>query len=651
MKVRAYLAATRRLVPIALLLAISIVFLFPGVSEAHAILLRSDPTKDAVLQASPSRVQMWFSEDLNSTFSTAAVVNGNNQRVDRRDARVSSSDPREMDVSLAPNLPPAVYIVIWRSDSNDDGHVLSGSFLFKVANPDVSVPDLPTGAAPGQNVLGSSNLSGLYTGQLDAPGLFNLIMITLVELAAIFWVGAQLWLFFVLQAVTDVDEKQDQYSLPARVQRRFDQRFSLLILLVLLLANVGVLVGQAINVTAGQWAAALSPALLAQLASSGRFGTFWLMRETVIMLALAIALFMLFAKNRAPGINKILPWLNLVLGLALFMAISMSSHASAVSANMLVYAVLIDWLHLLGAAFWVGGMLYIALIYLPVLRSEPVGERAHSLISILPYFTPWAIVGVTILTVTGPFSAALHLTSVNQLITTAYGRVLVIKVLLVGALMLTSAVHVGLLRPRLKKEYKKYAYALERAQSYHASQEAERAPKLITQQVKLREQRLTKRTLQLSSVLRWEPVLGVAVLVCVGLMNIFAGTLSPIAAPQPVQQPTAHAKPFNQTVTTSDGKFRLLLTITPNRFGPNVFTVTVIDPHTGKPTTNAGVTIYTTMLDMDMGTDTLNLQLDGHGHFSGSGDLGMSGNWRIGIQVRTPDNTLHRANVEIVTPF
>lgn len=651
MKIRAYLAATWRLVPIALLLAISIVFLFPGVSEAHAILLRSDPAKDAVLQASPARVQMWFSEDLNPTFSTAAVVNGNNQRVDRHDARVSSGDPREMDVSLAPNLPPAVYIVIWRSDSNDDGHVLSGSFLFKVANPDGTVPNLPTGATPGQNVLGSGTLSGLYTGQIDAPGLFNLIMITLVELAAIFWVGAQLWLFFVLQAVADVDERPDQHSIPARVQRRFDRRFSLPALLVLLLANVGVLVGQAINITGGQWAGAFSPALLAQLGSSGRFGTFWLMRETVIILALAIALFMLFAKNRAPRVNKILPWINLALGLALFIAISMSSHASAVSANLLVYAVLIDWLHLLGAAFWVGGMLYIALIYLPVLRAEPVGERAHSLISLLPYFTPWAIVGVTILTITGPFSAAIHLTSVNQLITTAYGRVLVIKVLLVGALMLTSAVHVGLLRPRVKKEYKKYAYALERVQSYQASQEAAYAPKLITQQVKLREKRLTKRTLQLSSVLRWEPALGVAVLVCVGLMNIFAGTLSPIAAPQPGQQTTAHTKPFNQTVTTTDGKFKLMLNVTPNRFGPNVFTVTVSDPHTGKPTTNAGVTIYTTMLDMDMGTDTLNLQLDGHGHFSGSGDLSMSGTWRISIQVRTPDNTLHRANVELFTPF
>ena len=57
------------------------------------------------------------------------------------------------------------------------------------------------------------------------------------------------------------------------------------------------------------------------------------------------------------------------------------------------------------------------------------------------------------------------------------------------------------------------------------------------------------------------------------------------------------------------------------------------------------------MLDMDMGTDTVNLLPDGKGHFSGSGDLSMPGNWEIRIQIRTPDATLHEARVKLVTPF
>jgi len=79
--------------------------------------------------------------------------------------------------------------------------------------------------------------------------------------------------------------------------------------------------------------------------------------------------------------------------------------------------------------------------------------------------------------------------------------------------------------------------------------------------------------------------------------------------------------------------------------------VSAVDTATGKPATNIGVSLYTTMLDMDMGTDTVNLQPDGKGHFSGTGDLTMPGNWEIRIQIRTPDASLHEASVKLVTPF
>src|SRR2546426_2179436 len=260
----------RRLL-VAVLLAFCLALIFPGTSEAHAILPRSDPAKDAVLRVPPDQVRMWFSEDLNPALSTAVVVNGANQRVDQRDATISPNDPREMDVTLKPNLPPAVYVVVWRTDSADDGHILVGSFLFTVARPDGTVPTLSGGTIPGQNALGGSNLTGLYTGQLDIPTLFNLIMITLVELGAVFWVGAQLWQIFVLQPA-----REDHAELGAAnqgVQQRFERRFSLPTLLVLFLANVGVLIGQAVTITGGNFAAALAPTLLASLVTGGRFGT------------------------------------------------------------------------------------------------------------------------------------------------------------------------------------------------------------------------------------------------------------------------------------------------------------------------------------------------------------------------------------------
>ena len=409
-------------------------------------------------------------------------------------------------------------------------------------------------------------------------------------------------------------------------------------LLVLLVANFGVLLGQALTISGGQWGAAFAPSLLTGLISNGRFGTFWIVRMIVIAVLLALALFMLLVKQRPRLVNSVLPSINLLLGALLFAAISLSSHASAVSSNIVVLAVLADWLHLMAAALWVGGMLYITTTYLPVLTRKPVAERAHSLVTLIPYFSPLALAGVAIMAVTGPFSATIHLNSWVQLFTTAYGRALTVKILLVGALMTTSAIHVLLIRPRLKREYYKYAYAIEGV-TYNQAR-----------QVKLREGRMTTLTRRLMGVLRWEPLLGVGVIVCVGLMNVFAGTLTPIAAPtQPTT--TKPAAAFNTTVKTTDNKFTVKLNVNPNRFGTNIFTVTVIDNSTGKPTSNVGVSLYTTMLDMDMGTDSVNLSPDGKGHFSSPGDLSMGGHWQIRIQIRTPDNTLHETKVKLFTPF
>lgn len=305
------LSVVGRRVLVAVLLAICLALALPGTSEAHAILLRSDPAKDAVLAVAPNEVHMWFSEELNPVVSTAVVVNGANQRVDQRDASISPSDAREMDLTLKPNLLPTVYVVVWRTSSNNDGHVLSGSFLFTVARPDGTVPTLSGGTIPGQNALGWSNLTGLYTGQFDGPTLFNLIMITLFELGAVFWVGAQLWLIFVLQPATEDHEEFSTTNQGA--QQRFERLFSLPTLLVLLLANVGVLIGQAIIVTGGNFGAAFAPTLLTNLVTDGRFGTYWLVRVVVIVLALRLSLYQLQlhrlqSRQRPRFVNGILPW-------------------------------------------------------------------------------------------------------------------------------------------------------------------------------------------------------------------------------------------------------------------------------------------------------------------------------------------------------
>ncbi len=621
-------------------------FLFPNVSEAHAILLRSDPAKGAVLNTAPTVVRMWFTESLNPTYSTARVLNGSKKRVDQNNAHVASNDQTEMDVNLPPNLPPAVYVVIWRTQSADDGHVLTGSFIFTVANPDGSTQKL-TGTIPGQDQLGNSS-NGSATGQLDGPTLFSLIMVTLVELGAVFWVGAQLWRAFVLQ----LTESQDtgQQTILHQTEQRFDRLFSLPALLLIFFTDIGVLVGQALSLTNGQLAQAFSPSVLFGLVSSGQFGKYWIMRQIVVLLALLVTAYALFAKRRTKVFTEIFSWVNLLLGLALLIALTLSGHAAAVSGNIIVLAVLSDWLHLLAASLWIGGMMYIATTYLPVIMRVPSQERIRSLLSVLPRYSPLAIAGVIIMSVTGPLNATTRMDSIAQLISTTYGRVLIVKVLLVGGLLLTSAYHVGILRPRLAKDYKKYKGSTKAEVATLSIGSVATLPK---QDVNIAEANIERQGRRLINTLRWEPLLGVAVLLCTGLLTVFSGTLVP-ATTTPVQQPvqpvpTTPSNPFTTTVKTTDKQFSLTFNVTPNQFGNNEFTVSVLNSK-GQPDTNVGVSLYNTMLDMDMGTRHVNLQPDGKGHFKGSDQLDMSGHWGVRIDVRTPSGGTSHATVYFSTP-
>src|SRR6266849_1916627 len=182
---------------------------------------------------------------------------------------ISHGDTREMDVSLPPALSPGVYVVIWRAFSSDDGHILGGSFLFTLARPDGTVPTVSGGTSPGQNAPGTSTLSGSSSGQLNGLALFNLVMVTLVELGAVFWVGAQFWSLLVLQPAAE--DHAELAALHQQAQARFERRFSLPTLLVLLFANGGVLLGQALTLTGGNVSAAFASAssVLGSLVSSG----------------------------------------------------------------------------------------------------------------------------------------------------------------------------------------------------------------------------------------------------------------------------------------------------------------------------------------------------------------------------------------------
>ncbi|PYN77279.1 MAG: copper-binding protein [Candidatus Rokuibacteriota bacterium] len=109
---------------------LSLTLLLPTAAESHAVLVRSVPAQRAVLEAPPTRVELWFNERLEPAYSRVSVLDEANTQVDLRDASVAADDVRRLSVSL-PALAPGRYRVEFRVLSVD-GHVVESKLTFTV---------------------------------------------------------------------------------------------------------------------------------------------------------------------------------------------------------------------------------------------------------------------------------------------------------------------------------------------------------------------------------------------------------------------------------------------------------------------------------------------------------------------------------------
>ena len=109
---------------------------------------------------------------------------------------------------------------------------------------------------------------------------------------------------------------------------------------------------------------------------------------------------------------------------------------------------LLTWVHITSAAIWVGGSLFIGVVFAPILKkmSMPVEERIQLMVQVGRRFNKLAMPALFILIATGMYQAHLVLQKTDILYETSYGHVLIIKMVLVAALLITYAVHVRIIR-------------------------------------------------------------------------------------------------------------------------------------------------------------------------------------------------------------
>ena len=109
---------------------------------------------------------------------------------------------------------------------------------------------------------------------------------------------------------------------------------------------------------------------------------------------------------------------------------------------------ILTWIHLVSAAIWVGGSLFIGVVLSPLLKTmtDSIEERMKIMIRVGRRFNKIAVPSLIILMATGLYSSHMLLSKPDILFATSYGTFLTVKIILVISLIITYAVHVRVIR-------------------------------------------------------------------------------------------------------------------------------------------------------------------------------------------------------------
>ncbi|HMD81575.1 MAG TPA: copper resistance protein CopC, partial [Anaerolineales bacterium] len=383
--------------------------------SAHALLVRSNPEANAVLQQAPVQVELIFSETLEPTLSSITVVDSNNVTVDAGDVRVDPSDPRRMTVTLHA-LSDGVYAVSWKALSTIDGHQTVGTFPFAVGDASASAVQ---------------SIQQTTTARLPFSALLSKFLL-LVSLTIL--IGQRLFIWLIWNP--SLKSNQDSSLVPSR-PAIWATLYRIGMIGVLLSIGLGIL-AQAGQTTGRElsfpWQSETS-----RILAETRLGVIWLAR-------LALAMFTVWLVWSKESLFR--NWIGFMVNLTLLFTVTLTSHAATEARPLL--PMLGDWLHLIGMTFWLGGLIFLFTGIRHLARLED-GSRARLISSLTSRFSLHAILFVSLIGLTGLYSAYLRVGALSALLTSLYGHVLLIKQIFVAGLLAIAATNLFVISPRLKR--------------------------------------------------------------------------------------------------------------------------------------------------------------------------------------------------------
>ena len=382
--------------------ALALVALVPSPASAHASLVSTDPAAGSVVDDPPKAITLTFTEPVEVPSNAIRVYDSRGEQIDVGDASHPGSVQREVRADV-PDLENGTYVVTWRAISSD-AHPIRASFVFTVG----------TGVPP-------SELQGLVDRLLDEQGGSTATGVTYGIVRGVVFgglavlVGGAAFLLMVWPA------GRDSWRARAIVWGAW------IATAVASVVSIGI---EGAYVNARPLGDALDGGVIGDVLDT-RYGRVMLLRIALLLLALPLLRVLL---GRRPSVEYPLPrwWAPVggVVGAALMMTPGLAGHAS--SGRWVALAIPADALHLIAVGLWLGGLVLLAAALLP-------GASAEELRRVLPKYSRQAFLCIAVIVVTGSFQAFRQIGSFEELRSTDYGRLFVVKLLVVGALLIVAA--------------------------------------------------------------------------------------------------------------------------------------------------------------------------------------------------------------------
>jgi copper transport protein len=368
---------------------------------AHAVLLRAIPSGSQTLARAPDEIRLLFTEPIDIVFSGIHVINAGGQLVDQGDAHVDPGDDHQLVLALQPALPDGIYTVAWRSLSTIDVHPDQGQYALFVGVPVSAAASVATG---------SLTLAATTPETTVGRWWFYLA-------ASVFGGVLAAWKLVVGPILAD-----GRTEVRAAVRRR-TQRLVVLGGVLLVIGTLFSAVAQAASAAGVPLVAGFGQPL-SDLLLRGRFAAIWWPR-----IGLEVASLLLVAFGGLDGLAAECALATLP---GVLLTSALTSHGAALQALAGV-GIASDWLHIVGATGWVGGLIG-ALICLPVVWTDHA-----ALPRLMARFARFALAASALVVLSGVVQAILEVGSWSALVATGYGQLVLVKIALLLAMLLMAA--------------------------------------------------------------------------------------------------------------------------------------------------------------------------------------------------------------------